>query len=62
MGESLNVYRVWVWKPKGNSPLGKPRRRWKNINKHATPRNLIGECTGVIWLRTGTSGGLLYKR
>jgi len=32
MEESLNVYRISVWKPEGNSPLGKPRRRWKDIN------------------------------
>ena len=24
------VYRVLVWKPEGNRPLGKPRRRWVN--------------------------------
>jgi len=32
MGDSMNVWRVCVWKPKGNSPLGKSRRRWKDIN------------------------------
>jgi hypothetical protein len=28
MGEGRNVYRVLVGKPKGNKPLGRPRRRW----------------------------------
>jgi hypothetical protein len=28
MGERKGVYRVLVGKPEGNSPLGRPRRRW----------------------------------
>jgi hypothetical protein len=24
------MYRVWVGKPEGKRPLGKPRRRWEN--------------------------------
>jgi hypothetical protein len=28
MGEKMNMYRLWVRKPKGNRPLGRPRRRW----------------------------------
>jgi hypothetical protein len=28
MGEKKNAYRVLVGKPKGKSPLGRPRRRW----------------------------------
>jgi len=32
-GEGRGVYRVLVGKPEGKSPLGRPRRRWKdNIN------------------------------
>jgi len=27
MGERRGVYRVWVGKPEGKIPLGKPRRR-----------------------------------
>jgi hypothetical protein len=30
MGEGRNVYRVSVGKPEGNSPLGRPRRRWED--------------------------------
>jgi hypothetical protein len=30
MGEGRNVYRVLVGRPKGKSPLGRPRRRWEN--------------------------------
>jgi hypothetical protein len=33
MGEDRGVHRVLVGKPEGNSPLGRPRRRWEdNIN------------------------------
>ena len=26
--EDRGVHRVWVGKPEGNRPLGRPRRRW----------------------------------
>ena len=28
MGEERGLYRVFVGKPEGKSPLGRPRRRW----------------------------------
>ena len=30
MGERRGVYRVWVGKPEGKRPLGRPRRRWED--------------------------------
>ena len=30
MEQSRNAYRVLVGKPEGNSPLGRPRRRWED--------------------------------
>ena len=30
MGERRGVYRVWVGKPEGTRPLGRPRRRWED--------------------------------
>jgi hypothetical protein len=34
MGEKRNAYRLWVGKPEGKIPLGRPRRRWvDNIRK-----------------------------
>jgi hypothetical protein len=30
MGEDRGVHRVLVGKPKGKSPLGRPRRRWED--------------------------------
>jgi hypothetical protein len=33
MGEGRGVYRVFMGKPEGKRPLGRPRSRWKdNIN------------------------------
>jgi hypothetical protein len=28
MGEKRNTYRLWLGKPEGKTPLGRPRRRW----------------------------------
>jgi hypothetical protein len=30
MGEVRNAYNISVGKPKGNGPLGRPKRRWEN--------------------------------
>jgi hypothetical protein len=30
MAEGKGVYRVLVWKPDGNRPLGRPRHRWED--------------------------------
>jgi hypothetical protein len=30
MGEERKVYKVWVGKPEGKRPLGRPRRRWED--------------------------------
>jgi hypothetical protein len=45
-------------KPEGERPLGRPRRRWEdNIKMYLGENGLIW--TGLMWLRMGTSGGLL---
>jgi hypothetical protein len=30
MGKERKVYKVWVGKPEGKRPLGRPRRRWED--------------------------------
>jgi hypothetical protein len=30
MGEIRNVYTIWVGKPEGKRPLGRPRRSWED--------------------------------
>jgi hypothetical protein len=58
MGEMRNSYKILVGKLEGKRPLERLRRRWgDNI------RMDLRECwelwTGFLWLRIGTSGGLL---
>jgi hypothetical protein len=52
-----NAYRILAAKPEGRRPLGRPRHGWVNIKMDLK----IGwdgmNC--LIWLRIGTSGGLL---
>jgi hypothetical protein len=58
MGEKMNVYMILVGKPEGKRPIRIPRRRWMdNIRMNLTQDGVVW--TGLIWLRMGTSGGLL---
>jgi hypothetical protein len=61
MGAKRNAYRILVGKPEGKRPLGRPRRRWvDNIKMDLREIGCDGvEWIGLIWLRIGTSGGLL---
>jgi hypothetical protein len=47
MGERRGVYRVWVGKPKGKRPLGRPRRRWEDNIKMGLQE--VG-CGGMDWI------------
>jgi hypothetical protein len=52
------AYRIFVGKPEGKSPLGRPRHRcMDNIKMDLIEVAVVW--TGLIWLRIGTSGGLL---
>jgi hypothetical protein len=61
MGEKRNTYRILVGLPEGKGPLGRPRRRWMGQIKMDLREigwdGMVG--IGLIWLRIGTSGGLL---
>jgi hypothetical protein len=62
MGETRNAYRLLVGKPEGKRPLGRPRRRWVDnikIDLRETAQGWCGLDRSGIWLRIGTSGGLL---
>jgi len=56
MGEKRGTYRILVGKPKRKRPLGRPRRRWKDMISQQWDG---AAWTGSIWLRTGTGGGQL---
>jgi len=47
MGKSRGVYRVWVGKPEGMRPLGRPRHRWKDNIKMDLQE--VG-CEGMDWI------------
>jgi hypothetical protein len=54
MGEKRKAYRLFVGKPEGKRPQGRPRCRWvDNIRMDGVM------WTGLIWLRIGTGGELL---
>ena len=59
MGERSSVYRVLVSTPEGRRPFGRARGRWKDDIKMNIQEVGCGACTGLIWLRMGTCGGLL---
>jgi hypothetical protein len=55
-----NAYRIFVGKPEGKRPLGRPRRRWvDNIKMDLRERYDGVIWTGLIWPRIETGGGLL---
>jgi hypothetical protein len=60
-GEVEYTYKILVGKPEGKKPLGRPRRRWVDtIKMDITEIGWDGvDWIGWIWLRIGTSGGLL---
>ena len=59
MGEERGVYRVWVGKPEGKRPLGRPRRRWvDNIRMDLQEvgcgyMDRIGLGMWSVWVRRG---------
>jgi len=59
MGEMRNAYSILVGKPEGERLLGRHRRSWEhNIRMHL--RDVGWEVADwIMWLRTGTSGGIL---
>jgi hypothetical protein len=60
MRKKRNAYKILVGKPEGRRPPGTPRCRWvDNIKINLRQREDEVVWIGLIWLRIGTSGGLL---
>jgi len=59
IGQRRGVYTVFVGKPEGKRPLGRPRHRWEDNIKMYLQEVGWGAWTGLIWLRVGTGGGHL---
>jgi hypothetical protein len=58
MGEKRNACKLLVVKLEGKRPLGRPRRvSMDNIKMDLMLDGVVW--TGFVWLRIGTSGGLL---
>jgi hypothetical protein len=47
MGKGRGVYRVFVGKPEGKRPLGRPRCKWEDNNKMDLQEV---ECGGMDWI------------
>jgi hypothetical protein len=58
MGEMKSACNILVRKPEGKRPFGKLGHRWEN-NTRMDLQEHGKVWIGHIWLRTGTSGGLL---
>jgi hypothetical protein len=56
-GRGEKCMQYFVGKPDGKTPFGRPKRRWES-NISVNFKEIAWE-TGCIWLRIGTSGGLL---
>jgi hypothetical protein len=41
LGEMRNVHKIFIGKPEGKRPLGRPRRRWEN--------NIIMDVREIGW-------------
>jgi hypothetical protein len=59
MGEKMKAFMFLVGKPEGKRPLGGPRRRCMNNIKMDLREKLLCDVTELVWLRIGTSRGLL---
>jgi hypothetical protein len=60
--KTRNVYKLFVRKYYGNRPVAKSSRRWKGnveILKLILSKQNLRMWSGLMWLRIGTSCGLL---
>jgi hypothetical protein len=62
MGTLRYSHRALVGKPEENRPLGRRRRNWEDKMKMDLRDLGRDVMTGFIWLRAGTSEGLLRTR
>jgi hypothetical protein len=56
------AYRVLVGRPEGYRPPGRPKHKWEDNIQMDLQDMGWAPWAGLIWLRIGTSGGLLLMR
>jgi hypothetical protein len=49
MGEMRVAYNIWVGRPEGRRPLGRPRRRWENNIKMDLRKVGFGDVDWIHW-------------
>jgi hypothetical protein len=59
LGEKRNEHKICVRTSEGETPHGKPRRRFENNIRMEVKETGLECLNGFIWLRIGTSGELL---
>jgi hypothetical protein len=59
MSGAIPLYRVFVRKPEGKRPLGRPRSRWEDNIKMDLQEVGWRAWTGSSWPRIGAGGGHL---
>jgi hypothetical protein len=58
MGHVRNAYKILVGKSEGKTPYGRPRLNGRIILEWILGKYGGMVCTGCIWFRIGTSGGV----
>jgi hypothetical protein len=56
-GEARGPYRIFVVKPEGRRPLGRPRSRWEDNIKMYLRKNLMGE---MEWIDLALESGNVF--
>ena len=63
LAEKRGAYRVLVGKPGGKRPLGRLNRRWNDNRRWILKKDYNeGARTGLLWLSTCASGGLVIMQ
>ena len=56
MGDRRGIHRVFMGKPEGERPPGRPKYRWEDNIKMELQEVGCGVVTGSNWLMIGTGG------
>jgi hypothetical protein len=59
MGKMRNAFKIFVRKPEGKGPFGKPRHGSRFVLKSILQKQGFWLWTGFMWLRIGYSGKLM---